>query len=96
MNVGEVWTRRSICMNVEGFMRNERYPQGYTIFQHTDGTPMPPEEALAFLTLEKAKGHKVIPCSGECGNPCRNAERGCKGFDHSGGGCPGYQIEQPE
>ncbi len=31
------WTRRSMCMNVEGFMRSNRYPRGYDIFQDDDG-----------------------------------------------------------
>lgn len=47
-----------------------------------------------FLRTERAKGHKVIPCSGECGNPCK--QPGCKGFDYTGGGCPGYEITDEE
>lgn len=79
----------SLCMNVEGFMRNNKYPKDYNIFQHDDDTPMSPEEAMKYLLAEKAKGHKVIPCSGECGDPCKHSDNGCKGFDYSGGGCPG-------
>lgn len=90
------WTRYSMCLNIDGFMRNERYPRGYDIFQQDDGTPLTPAEALAWLTTEKAKGHKVIPCSSACGNPCPNASRGCVGFDYSGSGCPGYKITEQE
>jgi hypothetical protein len=87
---GETRTRTiSLCMNIEGFMRNSKYPNDYTFFEHDDGTPMSPEDALAFLALEKAKGHKVIPCSAECGNPCKHADNGCAGFDFDGKGCPG-------
>lgn len=88
----------SLCMNVEGFMRQNRYPRGYDIFQNDDGTPLTPAEALTFLQLEKAKGHKVIPCSAECGNPCKHAENGCAGFDYGeGGGCPGrWSATSPE
>ena len=83
-------------MNVEGFMRNNQYPTGYDVFQKDDGTPLTPAEAMAYLTLEKAKGHKVIPMSAECGNPCQHAVRGCTGFDYSGGGCAGReQTEKP-
>lgn len=90
-----VWTRRSMCMNVEGFMRNNRFPRGYDIFQQDDGTPLTPAEALTFLQCEKAKGHKVIPVSAECRKPCAHADKGCAGFDYSGSGCPGYTIEEP-
>lgn len=79
----------SMSMNVEGFMRNNRYPKGYDIFQRDDGTPLAPQKARAFLHGELAKGRKVIPCSSECGNPCGHANNGCTGFDYSGGGCPG-------
>lgn len=88
------WRRRSICMSIDGFLRHNRYPQDFNIFQRDDGTEMPPEEALAYLMTEKAKGHKVIPCSGECGNPCKHT--GCAGFDYAGGGCPGYEITEKE
>lgn len=89
------WTRRSMCLSVEGFMRNNHYPRGYDIFSKDDGTPLAPHEALQFLTLEKAKGHKVIPCSKECGRPCPHEVDGCAGFDF-GGGCPGYEIAEPD
>ena len=79
-------------MNVDGFLHNHKYPRGYDIFQHDDGREMSPAEALTFLQLEKAKGHVVIPCSGDCGNPCAHAGDGCKGFDYSGSGCPGYSV----
>lgn len=86
------WTRRSMCLNVDGFLRNNKFPLGYDIFQNDDGTELKPEEALAYLHTEKAKGHKVIPCGEACGNPCKNADKGCTGFDYSGGGCPGYKV----
>lgn len=79
----------SLCMNIDGFVRNNRYPRDYDVFQNDDGTPLTPPEARSFLALEKAKGRKVIPCSSECGNPCKHADNGCTGFDYSGGGCAG-------
>lgn len=85
-------TRYHIHMSIGGFMERNKYPDGYDVFQEADGTPLAPEAALAYLTTEKAKGHKVIPCSAECGNPC--GQSGCKGFDYSGSGCPGYPIEE--
>lgn len=80
----------SLCLNIEGFLRSNQYPAGFDIFQKSDGTSMSAADALTFLTLEKAKGHMVIPCSAECGNPCRHAQNGCTGFDYGArGGCPG-------
>lgn len=88
--------RISMCLNVEGFMRNNRFPRGYDVFEQDDGTPLKPNEALAFLTLEKAKGRAVIPMSKDCGAPCKHAESGCTGFDYSaGGGCPGHYVDAP-
>jgi hypothetical protein len=84
----------SLSMNVEGFLRHNRYPEDFDVFQHDDGTPLSPSEALTYLTTEKAKGHKVIPCSAECGNPCKHSDNGCTGFDYRGGGCPG-RYENP-
>lgn len=83
----------SLCINIDGFMRNNKFPRGYDIFQNDDGQELAPADALAFLQIEKAKGHKVIPCSSECGNPCKHSENGCTGFDYSGGGCPGRYTE---
>lgn len=86
--------RSSMRMNIDGFIRNNRYPDDYDIFEKDDGTAMKPEEALAFLTTEKAKGHTVIPCSSDCGSPCQHADKGCTGFDFKGGGCPGYLVDR--
>lgn len=85
-------TRSMMCMSVEGFLRNNKFPRGYNIFQRDDGTPLKPKEALTYLHIEKAKGHAVIPCSRECAQPCKHADKGCTGFDYSGGGCPGYKV----
>jgi len=85
-------TRYHLCLNIQGFMQQNRFPDGYDIFQQEDGTPMSPGAAFTYLNAEEAKGHKVIPCSAECGNPCE--QKGCKGFDFAGGGCPGYPIEE--
>lgn len=34
-----------LCMDIEGFMRQNRFPRGYDIFQHHDGTPLTEQEA---------------------------------------------------
>lgn len=87
----------SLCMNIDGFVRNNRYPRDYNIFQHDDGTPLTPAEARTFLALEKAKGRHVIPVSAECGNPCKHADKGCTGFDYGEhGGCPGRYSDAGE
>ena len=82
----------SLCMNIDGFIHNNRYPRDYNVFEE-NGRALTPAEARTFLALEKAKGRVVIPCSSECGNPCKHAENGCTGFDYEGGGCPGRYSE---
>lgn len=88
--------RYSMCLNIKGFMRQNKFPQGYDIFEHDDGTPMSPGAAFTHLNAEEAKGRKVIPFSAECGNPCTHQDKGCQGFDYQGGGCPGYEIDKSE
>jgi hypothetical protein len=79
----------SLSLDIDGFIRNARFPNGYKNMFSEDGVTLTPAEARTFLAMEKAKGRKVIPCSGECGNPCKHADNGCTGFDYQGGGCPG-------
>ena len=83
----------SLSMNIDGFIRNNRYPRDYQGVFVEDGKTLNPLQARTFLALEKAKGRVVIPCSSECGNPCRHADNGCAGFDYAGGGCPGRYSE---
>lgn len=76
-------------------MRNNKFPEGYDIFENEDGTQMSPGAAFTYLNAQQAKGRKVIPFSAECGNPCKHES--CKGFDYQGGGCPGYLVnDEPE
>lgn len=66
-------------LNVRGFIRNNRYPDGYRgVFRHDDGRSMTPDEAHDALLDELKKGREVIPL-GECDN-----------FDYAGGGCQGH------
>jgi hypothetical protein len=84
----------SLSMSIDGFVRNTRYPKGYKGLFVEDGKTLSAPEARAFLALEKAKGHVVIPCSSECGNPCQHADNGCAGFDYAGRGCPGRYTKE--
>lgn len=87
-------TTHSMCMNVKGFLKNAKYPRGYKdVFIDDDERTLSPAEARDFLLAELEKGRQVIPCSGECGNPCKHADKGCTGFDYSGGGCPGRNTD---
>lgn len=89
------WRTFTMSMNVDGFIRHNRFPHDYEgVFERDDGTPLSAAEARTFLAIEKSKGHKVIPCSSSCGNPCAHARDGCTGFDFSGGGCPGRMRPQ--
>lgn len=62
-------------MNIAGFMRNNKFPDGYDCFKKDDGTPMSPGAAFTYLNAEQAKGHKVIPCSSKCGYPIDEPEK---------------------
>lgn len=77
-------------------MRSTRFPSGYRgMFRNDAGHQLTPQEARDTLRLELAKGHNVIPISKDCGPaPCAHAGEGCTGFDYSGGGCPGYCIDE--
>ena len=77
-------------MSVDGQLERMRFPEDYEDFLTRNGEPVPPDEARAWLLMNKACGRKVIPMSSSCGQPCDNAAYGCKGFDYSGKGCGGY------
>lgn len=85
--------RVSMCMDIENFMKQTKFPKGYMNMLIDDGRTLSPEEAHSHLIGELKKGRSVIPCSGECGNPCQHSDKGCTGFDYSGGGCPGRYID---
>lgn len=35
------WRVFGLCMDIEGFLRQNRFPHGYDIFQQDDGTRSP-------------------------------------------------------
>lgn len=72
-----------MCLNVRGFLSNNRFPDAYRgMFKHDDGRSMTPDEARNTLYDELAKGHEVIPLGSVC-----------DGFDYSGGGCPSHSED---
>lgn len=82
----------SIHLCVDSYLRRP-FPEGYEgVFVTSEGSRLSAADAVLFLTLEKAKGRKVIPCGDGCGNPCGHAANGCTGFDYTGGGCPGRLV----
>jgi hypothetical protein len=86
--------RTFLCLHVNDFMRGRRFPDDYTgIFTHVDGAALSPHQARDYLIAQIARNRKVIPMSAQCGHPCPNADNGCSGFDYSGGGCPGFEVE---
>ena len=89
-------TQMYLSLDIEGFISAARFPDGYRIFDRTDGTEMSPVEARTFLAIELAKGRKVIPCSSECSAPCKHSASGCTGFDYKGGGCPGHRVDDAQ
>ena len=82
-----------MCINVEGFLRHSKFPQDFRDVFSSKGRTLSPVEARDSLRMELYRGRKVIPCSEECGNPCKHADRGCTGFDYAGGGCPGRESD---
>jgi hypothetical protein len=79
-----------IHLDVESFLKNTSFPHGFAeLLTDGEGRELSPYSAREALRAELAKGHKVIPCSGECGNPCQHVSNGCSGFGYGGGGCPG-------
>ena len=83
---------RYMCMNIEGFLRNSRFPDDYAgVFTNDDGTPVPASDAYADLIDRLRQGHHLMPMKSECSNPCQ--QPGCAGFDYGkNGGCPGFET----
>lgn len=89
-------TRRcSMCLSVRGGLRElhkSRAKDSY--YNDDDGKPLTRLQAIAALEDELLKGRETLPMGSDCANPCRHADKGCKGFDYGkGGGCPGYWID---
>lgn len=70
-----------VCLNVRCALLNWSNRE----FRHMvrNGQPLSPREARAALLNELARGHEVIPIG-----------PACEGFDYSGGGCPGHDIDE--
>lgn len=68
-----------MCQDVRGALKNWSRRQLGQMFKRADGRRMPADDAMNLLLDELAKGHEVIPIG-----------PACKGFDYSGGGCPGH------
>lgn len=84
---------KSLCIDTQAYYQRRAFPGGFAnLLRGGDGTALSPAEAATFFVVEKARGHAVIPVSAQCGKPCEHADRGCKGFDYSGNGCPGYFV----
>jgi hypothetical protein len=85
-----------MCMNVRGAIRHHDKAKPHASSGVTvDGRKLTNAQFVDYLWEQALQGRKVIPMAGCCGNPCSNAAKGCTGFDYSGGGCPGYVVEQP-
>ena len=66
-----------MCMDVEGFLSNSKFPSDFQrMFKHDDGRSMSPEEARAELFNQIRMGRRVIPMG-----PCDNFDyqKGCMG-----------------
>lgn len=89
-------TRRiSMCVSVRGALRNLAESRSKkSAFNDNNGRPLSRMEAIDALQNELVKGHQTLPMGDDCANPCKHADKGCKGFDYGEhGGCPGYWIE---
>lgn len=82
-----------MCLNVRGGIKSLQTQRGKkTYMTDSTGRPLSKAEAIDALMDELAKGHEVIPMNSKCGNPCKQSDT-CAGFDHKGGGCPGYEVQ---
>lgn len=69
-----------VCVSIRGFLKNERFPTGYTkLLKRDDGTYASPSEAREYFMDALAKGWKVLPTCD------------CEGFDYEKG-CPGRRV----
>ena len=84
----QTWIKHA-SIDIEEFQSKNKFPSGYDSFATESGENLSPESVMAYITLQKAQGHNMIPLNAECGNPCR--ERGCAGFDYKKCGCPGHE-----
>ena len=79
-------TRRvHMSLSVRGVLRNWD-PSEWVGVVTENGRPLTTDEFRERLFDELAKGHEVIPYGKEV----------CQGFDYSGGGCPGHEIQDDE
>lgn len=74
-------TRRHLCTNIEGLLRNMKGRKMDGLFDDENGMAMSDKEIRNNLSEEQAKGHKLI------------GSADCEGFDPFGGGCPGHPLE---
>lgn len=80
----------SVCLDVDKLLAQPDLLKNADQFMGPDGQRMEPSELRMFLWKEKQQGRHVIPVAGDCGNPCRNTQLNCPGFDHGpNGGCRG-------
>lgn len=87
-------TRRSMCMNVRGCIRQLQGQRSKKTYMTDDsGRPLNKAEAIDALMDELAKGNEVIPMNPKCGNPCEQSSA-CAGFDFKCSGCPGYEVPE--
>jgi hypothetical protein len=87
--------RYGLAISVPGLLVSMRHedPSGLSMLQDaTTLRTLTNTEAIAYLAIEKAKGHDFIPCAPDCGRPCPRSEQGCSGFDYKRG-CPGVPVE---
>lgn len=76
-------TRHHMCLNLRGTLRNFNPREWLGVVTDDDGRVFTPDQVREHFFDEIQKGHVVIPL----GKPC-------EGFDYSGRGCPGHQIEE--
>lgn len=86
--------RVTMCLSVRGALRELNSSRAKGSYYNDDsGKPLSRMQAIESLQDELSKGREKIPMSKECANPCKHADKGCKGFDYGKeGGCPGHII----
>jgi hypothetical protein len=73
---------RHCCLDVKGALMNWEDEKFLNCVTDDNGNMLTPAQVKSAFLDELGKGHLVIPL----GEPC-------EGFDYSGGGCPGHEID---
>ena len=80
------------ALDIAKFLNEKTFPEDFDHVFEVNGISLPAVDALAWLSIERARGRKVLPLAHGCDQPCQRSAD-CAGFDFGGRGCPGYSED---